>query len=114
MKVIKKTLSLPENEYYKIHLELVNTCLPVRMSKRELEVISVFMRINSLIRFESKGKKIVKKELNLSDGSLGNHLRSLRDKGFILNVEGEEIILPILFPEGNEQVYNFIIKNNDI
>ena len=46
-------------------------------------------------------------KLELSRSGLSNHMKSLKNKGFIK----QDKILPILFPEENEQMYQFKIEN---
>jgi len=112
MKIIKKKVKLNTKDYYKTHLMIINSLLPVKMTVKEIEIVAEFMQIDSLIRFTSKGKKIVKKNLNLSDGGLSNHIKKLREKKIIIKLEGEDILLSMLFPEEDEQFYNFIIVND--
>lgn len=114
MKVIKKAVSLASFEYYLLHLNIINNFLPIKISVKEMEILACYMMIDELIRFEPKGRRLVKEKLNLSDGGLSNHMRSIKNKGLIINLEGEDIIIPILFPDLVSQYYQFKITNNDI
>jgi len=101
---------LQEDEYYRTHLGIINNFIPVKMTNREIDVLAAFMVVDNLIRFETKGKRLVKSALGLSNGSLGNHLKRLRDKKFIIKLDNSEIIPNIFFPESDIQYYNFLIK----
>ena len=48
--------------------------------------------------------------LNLSHGGLGNYIRILKDKGFLLEKDDELSILEILKPEKDIQGYQFKLK----
>jgi hypothetical protein len=116
MREIKKRLILNKNDYYKIHLTIINSVLPEKLTNREIDVLSGFMSLKGDIAdkpFSTFGRDKVKKLLNISSGGLGNYLKSLKTKGFIY-LEGEVLkILPILIPEEKEQFYKFKIENNE-
>jgi len=111
---IQKKLSLYETEYYTTHLSIVNVFLPVQLTPKEIVVLALFMSLTGDIakdRFGTSARKMVKDQMNISAGGLGNYLKSLKDKGFIRN----DKILPILFPSSNKQNYMFkIVKKDDV
>lgn len=115
MKIISKQVRLENQEYYKIHLNIINAFLPIKLTQRELEVLSLFMSFRGDLaeqRFGSTAKSIVRKKLNISSPNLSNYLKSLIDKGFIVKKTVNEYdILPILQPENTEQMYNFKLIN---
>ena len=87
MKIISKSLDLSREEYFKKHLLIINPLLPVQLTDKEAEVIAAFMTIESELgkfTFDTTGRKEVRKMLNLSHGGLGNYIRILKDKGFLL------------------------------
>ena len=103
MGVIKKIMNVERKDYFVVHLSIINPLLPVRMTPKEIEVLGTFMSLMGDIaeadRFGTTGKKIVKEKLSLSDGGLGNYLKTLKEKGFIYyNEEGK---LSILTPTKN-------------
>lgn len=108
---IKKTLSLDKDKYYETHLSIINGVLPIRLTPMEITVLAAFMALDGDIvnndRFCTSARKIVKDKLSLSDGGLGNYLKTFRTRGFIRNKDGKEIIFPILVPDSNEQEYSF-------
>jgi DNA-binding MarR family transcriptional regulator len=109
--IIKKQLTLPTRQYYEKHLTIVNVFLPVNLTPKEIEVLAVFMSFEGSIatdRFGTSARKMVREELGISSGGLGNYLRSLIDKGF-LKEDGKNnfIILPVLYPSENRQEYLF-------
>ena len=116
MEIIKKALTLEEKDYYTTHLSIINPMLPKQLTPKELEVLGAFMALKGDIatvdRFGTSCRKLVKMKLELSDGGLGNYIKSLKDKGFIAtNKENIMYIPQVLFAEPNSQGYMFkIIK----
>jgi hypothetical protein len=114
MEVIKKALLLEEDKYFTTHLSIINPMLPKQLTPKEIEVLGTFMSLKGDIaqvdRFGTTCRKIVKTKLGLSDGGLGNYIKSLKDKGFIVkNEEGIIEIPKILFAEKSSQGYMFKI-----
>ena len=113
--IIRKTLRLKKEEFYKKHLLIINYILPVQMTNKEAEVLAAFMSLEGDIAkdpFGTSGRKLVREKLNLSAGGLGNYLEQLKSKGFIL--QGSTIaILPVLIPNNTSQEYNFKLEVND-
>lgn len=113
-----KKLVLPNIQYFTIHLNIVNALLPAnrKMVKREIELLANFMSLSGDLvendRFCTSARKIVKESMNISDGGMGNLLKSLRDKGNIINDNNKYKILSILIPENSEsQAYKIEIIN---
>ena len=114
MGVIKKIMNVSKEDYYVVHLSIINPLLPVKMTPKELEVLGTFMSLTGSIaeadRFGTTCKKIVKENLNLSDGGLGNYIKTLKEKGFIYyNAEGKLSILDVLQADEISQGYMFKI-----
>lgn len=86
MKIVQKTIRLSKEDYYKMHLNIINTLLPEqsRMVNKEIGVLAAFMSLDKNITeedmFNTLARKQVKAKLNLSAGGLGNHLKSLIEK----------------------------------
>lgn len=113
---ITKTLKLSRRQYYEVHLSIINGLLPVKMTPKEIEVLSCFMSFTGelgLNRFGTTARKMVKQDLGLSDGGLGNYLKFLREKGFLKQSGTEWTINPILIPDGSLQEYRFLLINGD-
>jgi hypothetical protein len=113
MKAISKKLILTTREYYIIHLSIVNALIPTKLTPKEIDVLGFFMSLQGDIakdRFGTTARKLIMKELNLSDGGLGNYLKSLREKGFI---SSNNEILPTLIPNEDKQEYFFQLLNKD-
>jgi len=109
--IIKKTLKLSTLEYYDKHLNVINPFLPVKLTGKEIEVLSHLMSFTGTIsedRFGTTARNIVKKRLNISNAGISNYISSLKKKGFI-NDKNE--ILSILFPNDKEQSYQFTLLN---
>lgn len=113
MKEIKKLLKLDKLSYYKVHLNLINCLLPVKMTPREIEVLGSFMSLEGDIaqyRFGPSAKKIVMKNLELSPAGLSNFMGTLTKKGFLIE-QGDLIsIFPLLIPQPTEQTYLFKLQ----
>ena len=114
METIKKFLKLPPDKYYIKHLEIINPLLPIQLTPKEIEVLGNFMSLEGEIaeedRFGTTCRKVVKDKLNLSDGGLGNYIKSLKDKGFIITIENDKMdILEFLKAENSIQKYMFIL-----
>jgi len=118
MKALSKTLQLENEAYYLKNLEIINTVLPVKLSEKEIEILSLFMTYENNIngdRFSSIIRKEVMKKLSLSPGGLGNHLASMINKGHLVKtLENRIQIKPYLFPNPNEQNYHFRLINNAV
>jgi len=115
MKVLKKQLTLPKTEYFIKHLSIVNIFLPVTLTPKEIEVIAAFMSLEGDIaeqRFGTSARKMVREQLNLSPGGLGNYLNSLKQKRFLAEKDGSFSILPILHPDVVQQNYVFQLNKN--
>ena len=110
----KKQIVDTERGYYKLHLTIINSFLPIKLTSKEIEILSEFMRLEGDIkedRFGTTGRKMVMESLSLSHGSLGNHLKNLKDKGFIIKITEDIYDIPlILYPNKEEQNYMFKIE----
>lgn len=115
MKIIQKVFNLNNEDYYITHLRIVNCLLPVKLSDKESEVLAAFMSLDKLITegnyFNPVARKKVQLLLNLSPAGLSNHLKSMLKKQFLTENAINNIILikPFLFPENNNQGYQFKI-----
>lgn len=117
MNPIKKEVRLPKHEYYEKHLAIINAMLPQKMTEMEIKVLSRFMALEGDIaihRFGPTARKVVKDSLGITTAGLSNYLGdkgSLIEKKFLVK-NGDLIeILPILFPEKEEQIYMFKLVN---
>ena len=114
MGAIKKIMNVTKEEYFVMHLSIINPLLPIKMTPKEIEVLGTFMSLKGEIaeadRFGTTCKKIVKEKLDLSDGGLGNYIKTLKEKGFIYyNEEGKLSILDVLQADKGRQGYMFKI-----
>lgn len=116
--LISKTLRLDKHTYYETHLSLINCLLPVKMTPKEIEVLARFMELDGSIaedRFGTSARKMIKENLGLSDGGLGNFLGSLKKKRFLIKDTQTDkwIIHHLLRAAKDEQEYNFKLENHD-
>lgn len=116
MKPIQKLLVLDKVEYYEKHLSIVNSVLPITMTLKEIEVLSNFLALDRIIieedMFNTIARKKVMDKLGLKPGGLGNHLKSLIEKGFLTKHEiTKKITLrEFLIPDEPIQGYQFKIR----
>lgn len=114
MKVISKALILPKEEYFKKHLLIINPLLPIPLQKNEIEVLAAFIEVQETLgelTFETTGRKEVREKLGLSYGGLGNYLKKLKDKGYLLvNKNGKLVMRDILIPQEGWQGYQFKLE----
>jgi DNA-binding MarR family transcriptional regulator len=115
---LKKQLTLPAKQYYEKHLAIVNVFLPVTLTPKEIEVLAAFMSLEGSIaidRFGTSARKLVREELSISSGGLGNYLKSLKDKGFITETPDSDFnILPLLHPAEGKQGYMFQLNKENV
>jgi hypothetical protein len=114
MKALSKKLELLGNDYYKVHLNIVNSLLPIKLTPKEVEVLALFMSLKGDIgkdRFGPTAKKLVKQELSLSDGGLSNYVKALKQKGFISTANE---IPTLLIPNEDKQEYYLQIINKEV
>lgn len=118
MKVIQKELRVEPGQYYLIHLNIINSVFPTKLTEKEIEVLAGFMALDKTITgvdmFNTYARKLVKETLKgMSAGSLSNHLKSMIDKGFLVKDEitNRISVKEFLLPEDDWQGYQFrIIK----
>ncbi len=119
MKIIQKSFKLDKQQYYQKHIEIINTFLPIQLTEKEIEILSHFLSLEKNIIeedvFNSFARKIVKGKLNLSAGGLGNHLKSMIEKGFLdrNEITNRIYIKGFLIPEENTQGYQIKISKQD-
>ena len=114
MSIIRKTLKLKKEDFYKKHLLIINHILPVQMTNKEAEVLAAFMSLEGELSedpFSTSGRKIVMRKLNIKPGGLGNYLDAFKKKQFVLENSDKELqIIPILIPNKTEQLYQFKLE----
>ena len=118
MEVIRKALTLTREQYFITHLNIINPMLPKQLTPKEAEVLGTFMGLEGdtveYDRFGTSSRKVVKSRLNISDGGLGNYIKSLKEKGFIIvNSKGNMEIPKVLFASFPVQGYMFKIESNE-
>lgn len=115
--MIKKILKLSKEDYYKKHLLLINPLLPEHLTTKEAEVLAAFISLEGDIAkdpFGPTGRKIVMEKCSIKPGGLGNYLRALESKKFIIADEKLKFkILPMLIPDPKSQIYQFKLEINE-
>ena len=111
---ISKTLELEKYDFYLTHLDIINTFLPIKLSQKEIEVLAGFLLVEESTSdiFSTSNRELVRELADIkSPGGLGNHLRELKRKGFIVTKDSKDIIIPIVKTQSKgEQEYRFKIK----
>ena len=108
--IVRKVLKLDALAYYATHLKLINPLLPIQLTPKEIELLANFMSLTGDIdgdRFGPTARRMIKMKMNISTAGISNYMRSLKDKGFV----NGNIILPLLFPENGEQMYQIKLIN---
>lgn len=123
----RKVLSLKTNRknLYKVYLTSINGIL--KLTAREIEVFAKFYHYMELLKeavsdnkmqnellFSVKYKKQIRKDLDMSPLLLNNYVSSLKKKGFIKEVEGNNFLNESFFVKTNrpkvEITFNFIME----
>jgi len=116
MRVVKKTLKLHRDSYFKTHLSIVSAVLPVSPTGRELDILAAFLSRGNIINSETR--KEVMEYLGISDSNLSNFMGRLVNKGLIkVALEGTTKVYsihPVLIPDPNNQSYNFTIQHDEV
>lgn len=116
--MIKKRLKLSNDDFYRVHLQIVNSVLPVKMSGRELSVLAKFMSLNGKYdyRFSTDARNEVMEALSISPSNLSNNLSSLVKKKFLIafiDSDGKKRykVNPIVGTDHKRCEYNFLLEN---
>lgn len=115
MQIISKALRLSKEEYFIKHLLIINPFIPVPLTEKEIEFLATALMVEEKLgdfTFETTGRREIRRIMNISHGGLGNYLRELKIKGYLLEDEitGQISILDILRPENNWQGYQFKLE----
>ena len=117
MKPLQKILRVNREEFFKMHLSIINTLAKdeEKMVNKEMEVLAAFLSLDKSITdedmFNTLARKQVKVKLgNMSAGGLGNHLKSLIEKNHLYKNEitGRITVNPAIIPE--EPIQGYQIK----
>ena len=93
MQVITTAIKVGKYDYYIKHLEIMTIILPEekypeKLTNKEIEVLAAFMsQDKNLIEedmFNGVVRKKVMEQLSLKPGGLGNHLKSMIEKEFLV------------------------------
>ena len=117
MQVITKTLELAEKDYYIAHVGVVNALKGGSLSKMEMLVFAGFLYAIAIHgaenAFQINGRKSAKEFVGTtSPAIISNHIRSLRDKKWILGEDNKLEIPTYLIPESDWQGYKLKLVNN--
>lgn len=111
-----KVDNLTTQQYCEAHLKIINHFLPAQITNKEIEVLAYFMALSGDLieqdRFGTQARKDIMNKLGISNGGLGNHLKSLKNKKFIYtDTEGKLRINEHLLPSmAKHQGYQFKIS----
>lgn len=117
MKIFQKGFELPKLEYYKTHLRIINALFPINITDKEIEILASFLSLSPEITkdnmFNSFARKQIIERLNLTNGGMSNHIKNMKNKGFIKRIDDSLFIVPSLLPDSLYQGYNLKIKVKD-
>lgn len=117
MKLLQKIIRVNREDYFKMHLNIINTLVSEKekMVNKEIEVLAAFLSLDKNIieedMFNTLARKQVKAKLgNMSAGGLGNHLKSLIEKKHLSKNEitGKITVNPAIIPQ--EPIQGYQIK----
>lgn len=101
---LRKTMVESGVEYYKQHLRVLNIMFPVKMTEREMEMVSWWMKEGGGVL--SGGVRVrIMEEMGLSRSGLSNIVGSLRGKGFIRGSDEGLVMFDKLKVGRDEQGY---------
>jgi DNA-binding MarR family transcriptional regulator len=113
--LVKKVIERSGISYYRTHLEVINPLLPIQMTRKEIEVLSFLIKFREDLRGklddleEDVYRLYLRKKLGMTPAALHNHIKSLVDKGAILDSDSGEVN-NILLPGGDSEEYYIKIK----
>ena len=114
MQIISKALILSKEEYFMKHLLIISPFIPVPLTEKEIEFLATALMVEEKLgefTFETTGRREIRRLMNISHGGLGNYLRELKLKGYLLEDDRNVIsILDILKPESHWQGYQFKLE----
>jgi len=116
MEILSKTITLDNKEdFLKMHFSIINPVFPVQLSIKEIEILAAFLALDEkLIEdevFNTLTRKKVMEDKKLQAGGLGNHLKSMIDKKFLLKkpITNKIYVNPFCLPEKVKQEYSYKI-----
>lgn len=119
MDIKSKTVVVDSYRFYRIHLEILNVLLNVKLSEREMDILAAFFSLDEKdiagYLFSTQARKEAKKKLGgMSSGNLANHIRSLIEKGFLKRGDNNVIeYQDFLKPETDAQGYQILLRKNE-
>ena len=108
--IIRKKLVLKDELFFRQHLEIVSAVLPVKLTDKEIDVLSIFMFKGN---FSKESRKYVREKLNLSSASLSNYIRYLLNKGYIIRGNDDIFKFNNLIKADKVIKYNFELEYED-
>lgn len=109
MIVLRKTLKVTPEDYFRKHLQIINVFMPVQLTGREIDVLAAFMYYDN---FKADTKQRICDMLNISSAGMGNYMATLKKKGYIIKDEKDNYtIIPVIRPASTAiQMYDFTLK----
>nr|DAD64109.1 MAG TPA: chromosome replication initiation protein [Caudoviricetes sp.] len=112
-KIISRVFRLKGVEYYAKYLEVVNSLLPMDLSKIELSVLAHCLYRNNKGVIDKDVKVYLKEVFNFSPASLSGHLKRLSDKFVLDKNEDGFVIKDYLIPNSDFQGFQIKIENGE-
>lgn len=125
MGIIKEELKMNTKfDYYRVHFGISNFLLESRgrvtLTEKEIEVLANFLGEDPVLTedymFNSIVRKRVMERMKLSPGGLGNHLKQLVIKGFLIrdSISNRLKVNKKLLPAGEFQGYMIKLRTNGV
>ena len=104
----KKRFILSGAEYYAQHLYITSAVLPIKLTEKEIEVLSLFMYKKS---FNKQTREYIKDTLALSSASLSIYIKNLLRKGYIKRgIDDSYEVHDIVKVENGRIEYIFVLE----
>ncbi len=123
MQVITQIVKVNSYDYYVKHLQVLNVIAPIKetLTQKEIEVLAAFMYQDKNLIEEDMFNGVVRKKVmaklgGMKPGGLGNHLKSMIEKEFLVKNEITKKIKvkSFLIPEDNHQGFRIKLMKDGI
>jgi DNA-binding MarR family transcriptional regulator len=101
--------SSKQDIYYQRYLNILNILLPKKLTDKEIQILSMILQLSFENQIGKQQRKILYKELGITESNLINYLNGLIRKGFIKKEEDVYILKKFVIPQDRNST-TFVIK----